>query len=273
VSTTSEETTAQAVPLRDVVRRELVRAFHAPFLEPTVVLFNGMLMAGAWFLLPTRWQDALFSLHGSFAFPLILSSWMYADVPATNVLGVDAQHAREVLDDPVALDRLLSARTIVLWMLVTPICVAIAAGVGIYESEWARMALTMVAIVIPPFGALGIAAWLGIRFPYHAIPLRERWRHRQPVSHMWLRWSALVLLPFVVVPSLTVLTLAPAYLLWAALGKGLDASLADSHLLAGGLLTLAISLALWAYGRRVSRRLVQRHRGALAEYLADPARG
>ena len=41
-------------------------------------------------LLPPRWQDALFSLHGTFAFALVLASWMYADVPATNVLGVGA---------------------------------------------------------------------------------------------------------------------------------------------------------------------------------------
>jgi hypothetical protein len=261
------------MPLRDVVRREFRRAFRPPFFEPSVVLANGLLMAGAWFLLPTRWQDALFSLHGSFAFALILSSWMYSDVPATNVLGADAPHAEEALGDPVALDRLLSARTIVLWALVTPICVAIAVGLGIHESEYTRMALTIVAIVIPPFGALGIAAWLGILFPYHPIALSERWRHRRPFSHMWVRWSALVLLPYVIVPALAVVTLAPAYILWAVVGKGLEEPITDAHLLAGGAITLVVSLTLWFYGRRVSRRLAHRHLEALEEYLADPARG
>jgi hypothetical protein len=262
-----------AISLRDVVRREFQRAFHAPFFEPSVVVINGLLMAGAWFLLPTRWQDALFSLHGSFAFPLILSSWMYSDVPATNVLGADAPHAKAALDDPVALDRLLNARTILLWALVTPICVAIAIGIGIHDSQWARMALTILAIVIPPFGALGVAAWLGIWFPYHPIPLRERWAQRRSFGHMWVRWGALVLLPYAVVPALTVLTVAPAYVLWAAFGKGLNAPLSDAHVAIGGVITLAFSLALWAYGRRVSRRLVRRHRVALGDYLADPTRG
>src|SRR5690242_7484358 len=148
-------------------------------------------MTAAWFLLPARWRDALFSLHGGFAFALFLSSWMYADVIATNVLGLDAAQARGALDDHVALDRLLNARTVVMWMIVTPICVAVAVGIGIYESEWTRMMLTIVAIVIPPFGALGIAACVGIRWPYHALPLGERWRRRRPFGHMWVRWSLL----------------------------------------------------------------------------------
>jgi hypothetical protein len=267
------DASAGARGLLEVVRDELRRAFRAPFLEPSVVVVNGLLMSGAWFLLPVRWRDALFSLHGSFAFALILSSWMYADVPATNVLGIDARHAREVLDDPVGLDRLLNARMIVLWILVTPICVLVAIGIGIYESEWSRMTLTIIAIVIPPFGALGISACVGIRWPYHSIPLADRWRHRRPFGHMWVRWAVLVLLPFVVVPSLTVLALVPAYAIWAAVGKGLDAPLSQTHFVAGGALTVAVSVAMWMFGRRLSHRLVRRHRVELGDYLADPTRG
>jgi hypothetical protein len=259
--------------LRDVVRHELRRAFRPPFFEPTVVVVNGLLMTGAWFLLPVRWRDALFSLHGSFAFVLILSSWMYSDVPATNVLGLDAPQAREALDDPVGLDRLLNARTIVLWMIVTPICVAIAVGIGIYNSAWTRMALSIVAIVIPPFGALGIAACLGIRWPYHPIPLADRWHNRRPFGHMWVRWTTLVLLPFVVVPALTVLALVPSYALWAVLGKGMDAPLSEVHFVAGGVLTIAVSVVMWVFGRRLGHRLVRRNHAMLDSYLADPSRG
>jgi hypothetical protein len=273
--TTSATLDGDSAPtgLRHLVRQELRRAFRPPYLEPTVVVVNGLLMTGAWFLLPERWRDALFSLHGTFAFALILASWMYADVPATNVLGIDASRARDVLDDPAGLDRLLDARMIVLWLLVTPICVLVAFGIGVYESEWARMALTIVAIAIPPFGALGIAACLGIRWPYHAIPLVDRWRRRRPFGHMWVRWSVLVLLPFVVVPFLTVLALVPSFAIWAALGKGLDAPLSELHFVAGGAVTIAVSVAMWLFGRRLSHRLVRRRREALDDYLADPTRG
>ena len=81
-----------AAPTRlgQLVRLEFGRAFLSPYVAPSVVVTNGLLMTAAWFLLPTRWQDALFSLHGTFAFALVLASWMYADVPATNVLGLGA---------------------------------------------------------------------------------------------------------------------------------------------------------------------------------------
>ena len=145
-----------AAPTRlgPLVRLEFRRALQSPYVAPSVVVTNGLLVTAAWFLLPTRWQDVLFSLHGTFAFALVLASWMYADVPATNVLGLGAERSLEALDDPVALGRLLNARDIVLWMLVTPICVLVALGIGIYETQWTRMIITMVTIVVPPFGAL-----------------------------------------------------------------------------------------------------------------------
>ena len=259
--------------LGPLVRLELRRAFQSPYVAPSVVVINGLLMTGAWFLLPTRWQDALFSLHGTFAFSLVLASWMYADVPATNVLGVGAQRTLEALDDPVALGRLLNARDIVLWMLVTPICVAVALGIGIYETQWTRLAVTVVMIVVPPFGALGVAAWLGVRFPYHPISLAERWRARRSWRHMWVRWLALVLLPYVLVPSLAVIALVPSYALWTVTGSGQYAPLDDLRLAAGGVVALAVSLAMWRLGRRMSLRLVRRHDEYLKSYLADPSRG
>jgi hypothetical protein len=42
---------------------------------------------------------------------------------------------------------------------------------------------------------------------------------------------------------------------------------------AGGALTIAVSVAMWLFGRRLSHRLVRRHREALDDYLADPTRG
>ena len=259
--------------LGPLVRSEFRRAFQPPYVAPSVVVINGLLMTAAWFLLPTRWQDALFSLHGTFAFALVLASWMYADVPATNVLGLGAQRSLVALDDPAALGRLLNARDIVLWMLVTPICVLVALGIGISEAQWTRMVITVVTIVVPPFGALGVAAWLGVRFPYHPISLAERWQQRQSWQHMWARWLALVLLPYVLVPTLAVVALLPSYAFWTVTGRGQYAPLDDLRLAAGGVLALAVSLGMWRFGRRMSLRLVRRHAEYLKSYLADPSRG
>ena len=256
------------------IDRELRRAFRSPYETPLVVLVNGLLMTAAWFFLPIGAQNALFSLHGDFAFALVLSSWMYADVPATNVLGTGARASLENLDDPRGLRRLLIARNVVLWLFVTPVCVAVAIGVGIYEANAARTLAVIVAIIVPPFGALGISAWLGIVHPYHPIPLAERWRLRNTSRwHMLVRWFALVLLPYGIVPVLAVITVLPAYGLWAATGHGLRGHIGDGRFALGVLVTVGVSLAMWIGGLWESLRLVRRRRASLAEYLADPSRG
>jgi hypothetical protein len=257
-----------------MLKRELRRALHPPFETPLVVVFNGLLMTGAWFLLPTAAQDALFTIHGSWAFALVLSSWMYADVPATNVLGTGAAASLELLDDPRALRMLLATRNFVLWLFVTPICVVIAIVVGIQEANVMRTALVVVAIVVPPFGALGISAWLGVRFPYHPIALKERWdRGTHDRRHYLYRWVVLVLTPYGLVPYLSVLTLLPAYLLWAMTGHGLGQQVSDGWFAIGMLVTLAVSFGLWVLGLHGSTRIVRRHRDELGEFLADPSQG
>src|SRR5437763_10895436 len=259
--------------LSELVRHELRRELRPPFTAPSVVLVNGALMTGAWLLFPSNWQDALFRLHGPFAFAILLSSWMYADVPATNVLGDGARESLATLDDPRKLRRLLTARSIVLWMFVTPLCLLVALGIGVYEGQFTPTALTAVAIIVPPFGALGVAAWIGIRFPYHPIALAERWRQRRSWRHMWARWLVLVTIPYVVVPWLAGLTALPAFAFWAATGDGLSGGLGDARFALGLLIAGATSIALWFGGHRVSVRLVRKRHDELRTYLADPSRG
>jgi hypothetical protein len=264
--------TGESLPA--LVRSELRIAFHKPFIAPTVVVVNGLLMTAAWFLLPTKWQDALFAVHGPFAFAVILASWMYADVPATNVLAVEPDAARYGLDHPRALRRLLDAQNIMLWLLVTPICVIVAVAIGIHQGDSWKTVVSVIAVVFPPFGALGIAALVGIWFPYHPIPLRERWRLRTTSRwHMLWRWVALVLVPYGVVPVVSVLTVVPAYLVWTAMGHGIQGGLNAGELIVGGLVVLATSILLWWIGRALSVRVARKHHDGLDAYLADPLRG
>ena len=81
---------------RAAVAAEMAQAFSPPYQVPIVVAVNGLLMAGAWFLLPRGW---LFTLQSALAFPVVLSSWMYADVPATNVLAPDRIRVLAALGD------------------------------------------------------------------------------------------------------------------------------------------------------------------------------
>jgi len=260
--------------LPQAVRTEFGRAFHAPYEAPIVVAVNGLLMTGLWFLAPTNWKNALFSLHGPLAFAMILAGWMLSDVPATNVLGPDARRVRSALDDPVMFRRLLYAKNLVLWTLIVPLCSLIALGIGINDNDYTAMVITIVAIVVIPFGPLGISAWLGIRFPYHPIPLRERWAHRRSWRHMLMRWFVLILTPYGLVPVLALAFMAPTLFLWGITGQhGLTSRLSDAEFAWGTLLACGLSVIGVVAGHRVGERWARRRKVALSAYLADPSLG
>jgi len=259
--------------LRAAVRAEFDRAFHDPWEAPIVVAVNGLLMAGAWFFLPLPLQDVLFRLHGALAFPCVLASWMLADVPATNVLGGDAERIGAALDDPKALRRLLHAKNIVLWSITAPIAAVIALGVGLGQDRWVATLVTIVGILVVPVGSLGVAAWVGVCFPYHPLPLAERWSRRREWKPMLLRWGILVSLPYVVVPLLTTALVTPALAGWVFVTDDWQRHISDLYLTIGLVLTAALSAAMFAFGHRTSLWLVRRRHDHLARFLADPRRG
>ena len=260
--------------LARAVRSDLARAVHAPYEVPIVVAVNGLLMTGLWLWAPGNWKNALFSLHGPLAFPLVLGGWMISDVPATNVLGSDAQRTGLALDDPKMFRRLLFAKNLVLWAFVCPLCICVAVAIGVNNHDYTAMVIAVLAIVFMPFGPLGISAWLGIRFPYHPIPLRERWEHRRPRVHMLVRWLALAMTPYGLVPALAFAFITPTLLLWGVSAQqGLTGRLSDGEFAVGMLLACGLSTIGAVLGLRASGRLARRRQVMLAAYLADPSLG
>jgi hypothetical protein len=265
---------AMPTTMRQAVRLEYSRAFHSPYEVPIVVTVNGALMCGLWFLLPTHWKNALFSLHGTLAFAMVLAGWMLSDVPATNLLGPDARRVAIALGDPVMFRRLLYAKNVVLWSLVAPLCTVIAIGIGVNAHDYTAMIFSILAIVVMPFGTLGVSAWLGIRFPYHPIPISERWAHRRPWRHMIIRWFSLALAPYGLVPVLAVAFLAPSVALWGAFAQnGLNAKLSDAEFGWGILIACGLSVAGAFGGHRLGERWARRRKTELSAYLADPSLG
>jgi hypothetical protein len=262
------------VNLPQAVRAEVRRALHPPYETPTVVAANGVLMAACWTLLPSAAVDALFTFHGPLAFAMVLAVWMYSDVPATNLLGGDPARSIAALDDPAVLRRMCYAKNIVLWLLATPLCTLVAIGIGVHEDQWVATALTVLWIVVVPVGALGFAGWLGIWFPYHPLPLRDRWARRRRWRPMLARWAVLVLAPYGVVPLLTAVVTLPSLLLWYALTRQAPGSrLSDAQFGWGLLLAAVPAVVAWLVGHRYGSRLAHRRRERLTGYLADPDRG
>jgi hypothetical protein len=262
------------VTIVSAVRQEFARTIRAPYETFITVAVNGALMSSAWFFLPKGLKDKVFTLHGTLAFALVLAAWMYSDVPATNVLGPDAERVGAALDDPVIFRRLLYGKNIVLWALVTPVCLVVALVNGILTHNLLATLYSVIWIGVVPFGVLGLSGIVGIRFPYHPMPIRYRWEHRLPRRRMVYRWFALVVTPYGLVPLLGVLIMVPSLLLWGLTSThGLSQKLPDHDLGWGVALACAVA-ALCAFGgHRFGAWLAHRRRDALLAFLADPTRG
>ncbi len=259
---------------REAVRRQIALTFQAPYEAPITVAINGALMSSAWFFLPAGLRDKVFTLHGTLAFALILAAWMYSDVPSTNVLGPDSRRVTAALDDPVMFRRLLYAKNVVLWLLITPLCVLVAIINGLINHSLLATFYTVVAIGVIPFGFLAISAWVGIVFPYHPMPLRYRWEHRRPRGRMLLRWLILAVTPYVLVPVLAALMLAPSLLLWGFTSPhGLSQKLPDHDLGLGVAVACVIAVVCSVGGQRLGVWMAQRRRTKLLEFLSDPVTG
>ncbi|HVB91509.1 MAG TPA: hypothetical protein VND70_05355 [Acidimicrobiales bacterium] len=257
--------------LGEAVRAEWAAVLRPPYHALATVSFNAAVMSAAWFLLPPHWNSALFSLHGSLAYALVLAAWMYADVPATNVLGPDRQRMMAALDDPVMLRRLLLAKNIVLWSLVTPLCTAIAVVTGVLTHHGLATFYSVVIIAVIPFGTLGISACVGIAYPYHPMPLRDRWGHRRPWLRMGGRWAVLVTLPYLLVPIISVTLMTPSLVVWGiAAPRRLSARVPAHHLGAGIAVACLVATLCSIGGRRVGARMARDRRAALVAFLADP---
>ena len=259
--------------MREAVRQQLALTFRPPYETPITGAVNGAMMSSAWFFLPPTLRDKVFTLHGTLAFALVLAGWMYSDVPATNVLGPDAARVEAALDDPVMVRRLLYAKNIVLWLLVSPLCAVVAVVAGLVNHSLLATAYTVVAIGVLPFGVLAVSAWVGIVFPYHPMPLRFRWEHRRPWRRMLVRWGALAVTPYVLVPVLATLMLTPSLLLWGFTApNGLSQKLPDHDFGLGVALACVIAVGCAVGGQRLGARIMRRNRTKLAAFLSDPAR-
>ena len=251
---------------RAAVWAEFLRSRRPPYEIPIVVLCNGLLVVLFWF---SRFKSVMFDLHGALAFPVVLGSWMYSDVPATNVLGPDRRRVLAALDDEAMLMRLLAAKLALLWLMIAPGCVVIALIIGIADDRPISALWTVMVIAVVPLGALTVADWVGIRWPYVPISLAARWRDRHNVRTQ-VRWLVLICAPYVVVPALLVSLAVPSLVWWRIKTGGVVARIPDALFGQLTLIACATSVLVWFAGRAGTRRLLRRRRADLQVELSLP---
>jgi hypothetical protein len=272
--TTQADGAGAPATLRQAAWAELRRALRPPYEALSVVVGNGLLMTACWTLLPRSAVNWLFRFHGPLTFAMVLAVWMYSDVPATNLLGGDPARSIAAMSDPAALRRLWYTKNVVLWLLVTPLSALIALGVGLSSNQLVAAALTVLWIATVPLGALGLAGWVGVWFPFHSLPLRYRWARRRRWRRMLARWLVLLLTPVTLVPLLTLVLTLPAVLLWGTVTPGARGSrISDARFGWGLLLAAVVAVVAWLVGVRFGSRLAYRRRQRLLAFLTDTDRG
>jgi hypothetical protein len=251
------------------LRAEFGRAFRAPRDDLIAVAANAALVTALWFLLPQAVKDWLFVPQGPAAFAIVLEIWMLADVPATNMIGKDVDTMLPALDDPPRLQQLLRAKSITLALLVGIPSAVVSILIGIYDGSYLRGFLLACVLLALPFGASSVAAWLGIVIPYRPLPLRSRWAHRKP-WRATIRWASLVIIPFLLVPIVACLLLAPAILAGLAIGREDDGRMTTTATVVATIIACALSAIAFFIGPRVSAYLATRRRERVRPLLADP---
>ncbi len=259
--------------LPQAVRSEFGRAFRAPFETPSAIILNVFLIALGWWLLSSSFRGFLFGYSGAHALPLTLLSWMVSDIPATNVLGGDAERMVLALEDRPTLLKMLLAKALVLWLLTTPLCIALDLAITAGASNIAVSALMTTVIALVPFATLGLACWVGILLPYKPMAFRHRRKQLRQNPARSLRWLIAILAPYVVVPILNMVCLAPLHV-WGLPG--------DSHRVLGYQFTsfwlvmvssLGVAFVMLVVGYRGALVLVSRRKQKLVQFLTSPDLG
>ena len=260
--------------LSTAIRSEYVRIFTERRDDLIAVGFNALLVTICWFLLPDKIVNWLFTLHGPLAFPYFLEMWMLGDTPATNVAGRDAVRATQQLGDPAALRLWLQAKHIVLWSFVGPIGAIVAIVIGLVQHTYANAAAAAIVLLFLPLGVLSVAAWVGIWMPYHPQRLLWRWRHRSDWRAALVRWLALVLVPFLIVPAISIVLLTPGLIIWIIAHQGYPPhQMASAGLWLGTVVSVAVSVTTFAWAPGVAAKIARRRSERLHIYLTNPEHG
>jgi hypothetical protein len=246
--------------MRVTVRAELRKVFRPPFAVLQVVAFNMALVLFCWLVLGPQ---TITRLSGVIFLPAVLASWAYADVPATNLYGVNPDAALAVLDDPVELRRLIGVRNVVLWMVVSPFTADLAIVLAWDMDAWQTGIMVGAIVLGLPMGFFGATSLMAPLLPYHELPMQVRWQRRDT----WVRWAVAVVMPYFLINPAALILLAPGYLLYHAFGEASWATIPA---------ILLISAWTWWF-RRITvnhtLRLTARRLEWLREFLPDPARG
>lgn len=175
------------------VRAEIRWAFTPPRTWLLGVLVNLVLAAG-WLLVQPL------TPHGRHADWVILigtyfSSFIFADVTTTNLLGADHYRVQRALADGVPLWRVLVIKNLALLAIVGLPTLTAAVTVTLWLEKPARLAITIPNVAVPILSWLGVGNLVSVLLPVGAAPLIRRWKQRRDPRRTGV-WLLALVLPY-----------------------------------------------------------------------------
>jgi hypothetical protein len=161
-----------------------------------------------------------------------------------------------------------------MWSFVGPVGAIVAIVIGLVHDRYDDAAAAATVLLFLPLGVLSVAAWIGIWMPYHPQKLLWRWRHRSDWRAALVRWLALVLVPFLIVPAIAVVLLIPSLIIWIIAHQGYPPQQMDTTgLWIGTAVSVAVGLTTFAWAPRVAATIARRRSERLHVYLSNPEHG
>lgn len=228
-------------------------------------LSNGVNTELHWFFLPPRQFLQTLVINGSisllfFLFSYYLGSynsnllpvaaatillWTLADASITNQLVFDRKKAAKELKNVGTIKRLLLIKNLAIVILSIPLTLIFGLILVAIVGKWSEMLYGAVIAFTLIWGWLGISNALSAMLPFELHDLKEFLGNR----HIWLRYSFLYGLPWVLLPIYAVVMSLPFILLgWT----GVKAS--HNHRFLAVVLLFAASLLIWQIGLALAER-------------------
>jgi hypothetical protein len=161
-----------------------------------------------------------------------------------------------------------------MWSFVGPVGAIVAIVIGLVQHRYDDAAAAATVLLFLPLGVLSVAAWVGIWMPYHPQKLLWRWRHRSDWRAALIRWLALVLVPFLIVPVIAIVLLTPSLIIWIIAHQGYPPhQMNTAGLWIGSAVSVAVSLTTFAWAPGVAAKIARRRYDRLHGYLSNPEHG
>jgi hypothetical protein len=228
------------------VKEELIYSFKPPFWWLSTLFFNFVLAIVA--IILTDYTHHHYFRAGLIG--LIMSTWLLADVTATNQLGADPIRYKLMREKGFSAIQILNIRNTMLTGIIIPVSIIFAVIGDIIDHNHKLLLVDILVAIVPVGPWIGFGNLISATLPYRQILVKERIKNRLTI----IPWLSKMALPYVAS------TFTIPFCLWPLYATNLYGhNKLSYHFLLDFILVFSWSLFVFALGTYLSHEYL-RHR-------------